>query len=98
VRRPPPPPQRMVGDTVPADCSPFRRSTVLLAMLTPRQRKVLWTKASGLTNGEVGAELGISEQTVKRHIDTMLQRADCHSFPQYLLAIEWTRVPSLADE
>src|ERR671923_213773 len=39
--------------------------------LTERQRQVASGVARGLTNDEIGAELGISPRTVKAHCDTL---------------------------
>jgi DNA-binding CsgD family transcriptional regulator len=42
--------------------------------LTTRQHQILRLVARGLTNKEIGAQLGISEQGVKVHISRLLQR------------------------
>jgi len=42
--------------------------------LTRREREVLAWVAGGLTNREIGAELGISEHTVKNHLRAIGQR------------------------
>jgi DNA-binding NarL/FixJ family response regulator len=42
--------------------------------LTPRQREILVLVADGLTYKEVGAALGLSENTVKYHMGEVLQR------------------------
>jgi FixJ family two-component response regulator len=44
------------------------------ASLTPRERQVMALVASGLLNKEVGAELGISEITVKAHRGQVMQK------------------------
>jgi DNA-binding NarL/FixJ family response regulator len=42
--------------------------------LTDRQRQVARGVERGLTNDEIGAELGISPRTVKAHCDTLRQK------------------------
>jgi two-component system, NarL family, nitrate/nitrite response regulator NarL len=39
-----------------------------LDLLTPREREIALLMARGLTNKEVGRELGLREGTVKQHI------------------------------
>jgi DNA-binding NarL/FixJ family response regulator len=46
----------------------------LLADLTPREREVLRLLATGSSNREIGAQLFISEGTVKNHISNILGR------------------------
>lgn len=94
MRRPAPPPQRLVGDPIPADCTPFRRSTVIIATLRPREREVLRAKALGASYDEVAASLGISVNTAKKHTKAVMHRAGAHSFDELLIALEWLRVPS----
>ena len=42
--------------------------------LTERQRQVARGVERGLTNDEIGAELGISPRTVKAHCDALRQK------------------------
>ena len=44
--------------------------------LTPREREVLAQVVKGRTNKEIGAELGITEGTVKRHMGEILSRLE----------------------
>jgi DNA-binding NarL/FixJ family response regulator len=44
--------------------------------LTPREREVLRLVASGRANKEIGAELGISERTVKTHISNIFSKLE----------------------
>lgn len=46
--------------------------------LTERELETLRHVAQGLTNKEIAAELGISENTVKTHISNLFQKLDAH--------------------
>jgi len=45
-----------------------------LAALTPREREVLHGVARGLSNAEIGTELGIGVGTVKAHVNALLPK------------------------
>lgn len=42
--------------------------------ITPREREIITLVARGSANKEIGAELGISEDTVKQHVSRILQK------------------------
>jgi FixJ family two-component response regulator len=50
------------------------------ARLSHRERQVMALVASGLLNKQVGAELGISEITVKAHRGQVMQKMKANSF------------------
>ena len=50
-----------------------------LAELTDRERQVLELVARGLSNKEVGAELGLAEKTVKHYLTAVLQKLHVRS-------------------
>jgi RNA polymerase sigma factor (sigma-70 family) len=52
------------------------------ASLTPREREVMALVVSGLSNKQVGAELGISEITVKAHRGQMMRKMKAGSLPE----------------
>jgi DNA-binding NarL/FixJ family response regulator len=56
----------------PRTTSPAARER--LATLTAREREVLQLLARGLTNAEIGAELFVSETTVKTHVGRVLMK------------------------
>jgi LuxR family transcriptional regulator, maltose regulon positive regulatory protein len=51
-------------------------SDALASRLSARQLEVLALVAKGLSNREIGARLGVSELTVKRHVADLLTRLD----------------------
>jgi FixJ family two-component response regulator len=51
------------------------------ATLSPREQQVLALVVTGLLNKQVGAELGISEITVKAHRGRVMQKMRASSFP-----------------
>lgn len=46
----------------------------VLAALSPQERRVLASIAEGRTNKEVGAELGLSEKTVKNYLSNIFEK------------------------
>ena len=44
--------------------------------ITPREREILALIAAGRANKEIGATLGVSEDTVKRHVSHILEKLD----------------------
>ena len=58
--------------------SAARRSSarVRFATLTPREREVVLLIARGRNNLAIAEELGISRETVKRHVSSILKKVD----------------------
>jgi DNA-binding CsgD family transcriptional regulator len=50
-----------------------------LDLLTPRERDVLAHVARGRTNGEAGARLGISPETVRKHLENAYEKLGVHT-------------------
>jgi DNA-binding CsgD family transcriptional regulator len=48
-------------------------------VLTPREREVLEHVADGRTNSEVAAVLGISQETVRKHLENSYSKLDVHT-------------------
>jgi DNA-binding NarL/FixJ family response regulator len=75
---------RTVADAVrmaPVPSAPATSSSSLdglkpLAILTDREREVLALMAQGFTNKEIGARLTITPNTVKKHVDHILQKLE----------------------
>ena len=55
--------------------------------LTPRQRQVAALVELGLTNGQIGARLGLTERTVRKHIGDLFVALECDS--RTLIAVRW---------
>jgi RNA polymerase sigma factor (sigma-70 family) len=45
-----------------------------LGDLTAREKEVLQLLARGLTNSQIGSELGISEKTVRNHVSSIFAK------------------------
>lgn len=56
-----------------------RQQEARAAQLSARERRVLELVSGGLRNREIGAALGISEFTVKRHVQNILRKLDLPS-------------------
>lgn len=64
------------------------------ASLTLREREVMGLVVAGLLNKQVGAELGISEITVKAHRGKMMQKMQAGSLAQLVKMAAKLRVPA----
>lgn len=58
---------------------PERTAAELVEPLTPRENDVLQLLAEGLTNRAIAAQLGISEHTVKFHVNAILGKLNAQS-------------------
>lgn len=56
-----------------------------LARLTAREREVLGFVVSGYTNGEIAAQWGISEKTIKIHRRRVMEKMEAESLPDLVL-------------
>ncbi len=65
-----------------------------LASLTPREREVMNLVVSGLLNKQVGAELGISEITVKAHRGRVMDKMQAQSIAHLVKMAERLRSPT----
>ncbi|MBD0859866.1 response regulator transcription factor [Gordonia sp. zg691] len=62
--------RRLIAEVTAKRRRPSRDGT--LATLTPREREVLDLVADGKSNAEIGADLYVTEQTVKTHVSSLL--------------------------
>jgi len=53
--------------------------TTLIGTLTDREREVLVLMARGLDNGQIAAQLFVSEATVRTHVGHVLSKLDARS-------------------
>jgi DNA-binding NarL/FixJ family response regulator len=63
----------LAGEAAPDDPA-AREVDQILATLTGQERRILEGIVNGLTNREIGTELGIAEQTVKNHVTRLLAK------------------------
>jgi DNA-binding NarL/FixJ family response regulator len=71
-------------------------SETLFTPLTQRESEILNLVARGLTNKQIGYLLGISEQTVKNHLTSLLRKIGASDRTQavvYALKHGWIRLP-----
>lgn len=61
--------------------------------LTPREREVLRLLAQGLSNGQIGAALGVTTGAVKFHVSNLLRKYSCERRSQLIIMIR----PSVYD-
>lgn len=59
--------------------------------MTKREREVGYWLVQGLSNKEVARRLGISDQTVRKHRENLMQKLGVHDALQ-LLQYEWSGV------
>lgn len=74
--------------------SEMRELRQRLASLTPREREVMNLVVSGLLNKQVGAELGISEITVKAHRGKVMEKMQAQSIADLVRMAERLRSPT----
>lgn len=60
--------------TLPADLEARLAQRTAGPEITPREREILALIAQGKANKEIGATLGIAEDTVKRHVSSILDK------------------------
>jgi DNA-binding NarL/FixJ family response regulator len=56
-----------------------------LQLLTEREREILLLVATGLSNSEIAAQLMISPQTAKTHVNRMMTKLDAHDRAQLVI-------------
>jgi two-component system, NarL family, response regulator len=60
----------------PADIAARLIERMARSNLTPRERQVLQLVAKGLTNKEIGRVLGISDNTARNHVNSIIEKLD----------------------
>jgi len=45
-----------------------------IQLVTPREKQVLWLLAKGLTYKEISIKLGVSSETVKKHLKNIYKK------------------------
>ncbi|CAN5671656.1 response regulator transcription factor [soil metagenome] len=73
-----------------------QEATPIFAPLSPREVEILDNIAKGMTNKQVAYALGISEQTVKNHMSSILRKLSVNDRTQavvYAMKQGWIRIP-----
>ncbi len=68
----------------------------IFAPLSPREVEILDNIAQGMTNKQVAYALGISEQTVKNHMSSILRKLSVNDRTQavvYAMRQGWIKIP-----
>jgi DNA-binding NarL/FixJ family response regulator len=65
-------------------------------VLSPRQAQVCALVARGLTNAQVAVRLGITERTVRKHVEDIFARSGCGN--RTAVAVWWRSAAPVADE
>jgi two-component system NarL family response regulator len=60
----------------PADIASRLIERMARSNLTPRERQVLQLVAKGLTNKEIGRALGISDNTARNHVNSIIEKLE----------------------
>lgn len=66
---------------------PVDERTAKLAALTARERQIAQAVADGLSNRDIAARFGITEQTVKNHLTSIYEKVGVPSRLQLALAL-----------
>jgi two-component system response regulator DegU len=61
------------------ELSSRREAEVLVSPLTPRETEILNHIAQGLLNKQIAEKLGISEQTIKNHVTSILRKLNANA-------------------
>ncbi|MBA3876285.1 MAG: DNA-binding response regulator [Anaerolinea sp.] len=64
--------EALAGDLEPRPEGSVARTRAAELSITPRELEVLGALAEGMTNKEIGGGLGISEDTVKKHVQNLI--------------------------
>lgn len=80
------PPELLPGDAEVVQPNPAILQQ--LASLTPQQRRIAMLVAQGRLNKQIADDLGISENTVKVHVSTLLKRLHLRNRTQVAILIE----------
>ena len=62
-----------------SDAAQDRDTQLLIAQLTARERQVLALLVRGASGSEIAAELGISRNTVRTHVQSIMTKLQVHS-------------------
>lgn len=77
---------RRLVEKMTRDPAPSLPMPAEMAALTERETEVLYRVASGLSNAEIGAALGVSEVTVKAHVGRILSKLGLRDRTQAVIA------------
>ncbi|HEK1009149.1 TPA: helix-turn-helix transcriptional regulator [Pseudomonas putida] len=62
--------------------------------ITEREHDVIHFLSKGLTNKEIGQQLGISQHTVRDHLSSVFKKLNIHSRLELAILINASKVPA----
>ncbi|MFK5635853.1 LuxR C-terminal-related transcriptional regulator [Ornithinimicrobium sp. LYQ103] len=80
--------QPLLADSLAEEVGPTRPPVREQVPPTARQREILHLVAAGMSNRQVGRQLGLSENTVRKHLENVYARIDVQSRTE---AVAWLR-------
>lgn len=66
--------------------------------LSAQERRILISRALGLSNKETAATVGLSPKTIEVYLWEIYNRLGCHSLPEVVIRCGWVSIPGVTRE